>query len=67
MNLELPAVNIDYALKGGGKTTVYILESDLGKSKMVIEISELPKPNSLEQLQYNYEVFDTLGVQLNFE
>ncbi len=66
VNVEIPAVNIDYALRGGGKTTSYILETELDSGKVTIDVSELPRPTSLEQLQYNYEVFDTLGVQMEF-
>lgn len=66
VDVEIPSVKIDYALRGGGKTTSYILESELKKGVINIDVSELPKPTSLEQLQYNYEVFDTLGVQLVF-
>ena len=66
VDVEIPSVKIDYALRGGGKTTNYILESELAKGDLNIDVSELPKPTSLEQLQYNYEVFDTLGVELEF-
>ena len=66
VDVEIPSVKIDYALRGGGKTTSYILESELASGKVAIDVSELPRPTSLEQLQYNYEVFDTLGVQLEF-
>ena len=66
IDVEIPAVKIDYALRGGGKTTSYILESELASGKVTIDVSELPRPTSLEQLQYNYEVFDTLCVQLEF-
>ena len=66
IDVEIPATKIDYALKGGGKTTTYILGSELDGKKIIIDVSELPTPNSLEQLQYNYEVFETLGVQLDF-
>lgn len=66
VDVEIPSVTIDYALRGGGKTTSYILESELNVGKFTIDVSELPKPTSIEQLQYNHEVFDTLGVQLEF-
>jgi hypothetical protein len=66
VDVEIPAFNVDYALTGGGKTTEFILETDLENGKIVIDVSELPEPNSLEQLQYNYEIFDTLGVQFDF-
>ena len=67
VDVEIPSVTIDYALRGGGKTTSYILNSELTTGKVTIDVSELPKPTSIEQLQYNHEVFDTLGVQLEFE
>ncbi|MGV8142385.1 MAG: hypothetical protein ACP5NS_01985 [Candidatus Pacearchaeota archaeon] len=66
VDVEIPSVKIDYALRGGGKTTSYILETELAQGDVVVEVSELPRPTTLEQLQYNYEVFDTLGVQLEF-
>ena len=67
VDIEIPAVNIDYALVGGGKTTTYLLESELQYGSVVIDVSELPRPTSLEQLQYNYEAFNSLGVDLSFE
>ena len=67
VDIEIPAVNIDYALIGGGKTNTYLLESELELGNLEIDVSELPKPDSLEQLQYNYDVFNSLGVDLNFE
>ncbi len=66
VDVEIPEVKIDYALRGGGKSTNFLLESDLQTGRIVIDISELPKPESMEQLQYNYEVFETLGVELQF-
>jgi hypothetical protein len=66
VDIEIPAVNIDYALVGGGKINTFILESELKKGRVIVDVSELPRPGSLEQLQYNYEVFDSLGVDLRF-
>jgi len=66
VDIEVPAVNIDYALIGGGKTNTFILESELQNGRVIIDVSELPKPDSLEQLQYNYEIFNSLGVNLEF-
>jgi len=66
VDVEIPELRIEYALTGGGKTTSYILESELSEGKVIIDVSELPRPDSLEQLQYNYEIFNSLGVQLTF-
>lgn len=68
VNVEIPSTKIDYALRGGGKLTeYYLLESELASGKIIIDVSELPVPNSLEQLQYNYEVFNTLGLEVSFD
>lgn len=68
VDVEIPATNIDYALSGGGKLEdYYLLASELQTGKIIIDVSELPRPNSLEQLQYNYEVFNTLGLEVDFE
>jgi len=68
VDVEIPSTTIDYALRGGGKMTDYfILASELETGKIIIDVSELATPNSLEQLQYNFEVFDTLGLEVNFD
>ncbi len=68
VNVEIPETKIDYALAGGGKLEdYYILASELDSGKIIIDVSELPKPTTLEQLQYNYEVFSTLGLEVSFE
>jgi hypothetical protein len=54
-------------LKGGGKTTAFVLESDLQEGKIIIEVNELPKPDTLEQLQYNHEAFDSLNLQVIYD
>jgi len=67
INIEIPSTKIDYALLGGGKLDdYYILESELASGKIIIDVSELGTPNSLEQLQYNFEAFSTLGLEVNF-
>ncbi len=66
VDIEIPETTIDFALAGGGKTNTYILESELQRGNVLVDASELPKPNSMEQLQYNYEVFESLGVNLEF-
>lgn len=67
IEVTFPEVKIENALIGGGKTSTYILESQLAEGKLVIEGSSLPPVTSMEQLQYNFEVFDSLGVDLRFE
>jgi len=67
VDVEIPATKIDYALKGGGKLTdYYILGTELANGKIIVDVSELETPRSLEQLQYNYEVFNSLGLEVSF-
>lgn len=65
-NIEVPSSKIDYALRGGGSGESYILASELSSGKVRLEVEELPLPNSLEQLQYNYESFNDLEVGISF-
>jgi hypothetical protein len=64
--IQVPATNIEYALNAGGKINTYILESDLAEGKVVIDVSEFPDVDSLEQLQYNYGLFDLQGIEVSF-
>ncbi len=66
IDIAIPETKIEYALIGGGRTETYILESELQKGKIVIDADSLPKPNSLEELQYNFEAFESLGVGVSF-
>jgi len=64
--IVLPETKIEYALVGGGTSEVFILESEIESGEIVISVDSLPTPDSLEQLQYNYEAFDFGGVDLLF-
>lgn len=66
VDITIPESKIDYSLIGGGKGETYILESELEKGKMVLQVDGLPLPRSLEDLQYNYEAFDLMEVYLDF-
>ena len=66
-DIEIPAQVISNALSGGGKQGYYILESDLRNSGVIeINAHSLPKPNSLEQLQDNYLLFEDKGLEVFF-
>ncbi|MBX4196421.1 hypothetical protein KW805_02440 [Candidatus Pacearchaeota archaeon] len=65
--ITLPETKIDYALVGGGVQSSYILGSDLSKGNIVLNVHALPRPNSLEQLQYNYESFESSGIDISYE
>lgn len=65
-NINVPETEIEFALVGGGKATTYLLESELEKGELTIAVAKLPKPNSLDQLQQNFELFETRRVDLRF-
>jgi len=65
-NIELPAQILDNALSAGGKSQEYILESELKSGKITLSVPKLPTPNSLEQVQKNFELMNSqrVGVRL---
>ncbi len=63
-DINIPETKIDYALRGGGKAKIYLLQDQLQKGKLSIEVDELPVPKSLESLQYNYASFEGMGVSI---
>ena len=65
-NIEIPPITLDQALIGGGESQVFVLESQLQEGSLRIDAEALQVPNSLEQLQYNYESFDSLNLEFNF-
>ncbi len=67
VDIEIPETKIEYALLGGGKTTTYILESDLEKGKITLSVPSISVPTSLEELQYNFELFDSLNIGVMYE
>lgn len=63
-DISIPETKIEYGLMGGGKSTVYILASQLESGKLTIDVDKLPIPKSLEELQYNYAEFESKGVSV---
>jgi len=67
-DIDIPSQTISFAIAGGGKTSYYFAESELQENKKLeIKASPLPAPNSLEQLQDNYELLEekTLWLELS--
>ena len=60
-DIEIPETKIEYAWSGGGVINSYLLESELEKGVMNLRVESLPKPNSMEELAGNFELFDTRG------
>jgi hypothetical protein len=67
-DIQIPAQIISNALAGGGKENYYILESELENSNIIeINAESLPFPNSLEQLQNNYMLFEDKDLGIYFK
>ncbi len=64
--IEVPEQIISQALVGGGKQNYYILESELISSDTIeINAQSLPAPETIEQLQDNYLLFEDNGLDIN--
>lgn len=67
-DIEIPEQIISNALSGGGKETYYILESELQSSNVIeISASSLPLPESIEDLQDNYLLFEDKDLGVSFK
>lgn len=61
-DINLPETKVDYALLGGGRSEVYLLRSLLSDGKLKVQVDSFRKPNTIEDLQYNYQLFEEGGV-----
>lgn len=65
-DIEIPETNVESALIGGGKKQIYILEDDLKYGEINLKVQAFKSPTSLEDLQYNYEMFDQGYLDISF-
>jgi hypothetical protein len=66
-DIDVPAQTVSFALSAGGESENYIAESQLRESKnLEIQIQSLPIPDSLEQLQKNYQLLQEKNLLFNF-
>jgi len=66
-DVSLPEVKVDYALRGGGKSSDYFVGEQLTKGNAVVKVDSLPMPKTLEELQYNFEAFESQGAYVEFK
>jgi hypothetical protein len=67
-DIEIPSQVISNVLAGGGKENYYILESELRDSDVIeINARSLALPRSIEELQDNYVLFETKGLDILFK
>ena len=60
-DIEVPEQIVSSALYGGGKENYYVLESELRNSNTIeINAQSMPQPDSLDQLQMNYILFEDI-------
>jgi hypothetical protein len=64
--ISMPETKIESGLVGGGKSQEYLFPDDLKKGNITLIGEALPKPNSLETLQYNFEAFDKMNLGVDF-
>ncbi|MBI2628847.1 hypothetical protein HYW74_02085 [Candidatus Pacearchaeota archaeon] len=65
-DVSIPSQTLSNALSAGGKIQDYILNSDLkNANKIEISIDTLPAPSNLDQLQQNYELYESARANLN--
>ncbi len=62
--VSIPETKVEYALQGGGIGKEFLLDSQLNRGVLELNVKSLPKPNSIQQLQYNYASFETQGVDV---
>jgi hypothetical protein len=66
-DIVYPETVIDQALIGGGKSDVYVFEYDLDNQKLVVNAESMSKPNSIDDLQKNFILYETKNLEVYFE
>ena len=66
-DINIPQQIISNALSAGGQSEVFILDSNLQNSNSIkIGASSFPKPNTIDQLQQNYLLFENKTLSISF-
>ena len=67
-DIDVPSMDIEMAVVGGGSSTEYIAESMLsGSTELNLNVPLFGRPNSLTSLQENYAAVEAARVFLEFE
>ena len=65
--VQIPSQTLGSSLSAGGKSSEFILESDLKNSNnLKISVPNLPPVTSLDQLQANYQLLDYQNLAMEF-
>lgn len=65
-DLNLPEQIVSNIVSGGGKSQIYLAESDLAKGKASIKIPQVALPSNVEELQKVYSQIENNGVEIEF-
>ena len=66
-DIDVPEQVVSNALAGGGKQNYFISESNLINSNRIeVSVEAFPVPDTIEQIQTNYVLFENGEVTLNF-
>ncbi len=63
-DINVPATNVGSALIGGGQGEIYLVPEMLSGGNLTLSVQGLPTPKSIDDLQTNYALFDTQGVDV---
>ncbi|MEK6800326.1 MAG: hypothetical protein AABY05_00170 [Nanoarchaeota archaeon] len=66
VDVNIPETKIDFALVGGGSSSSYILESDLEKGTIRINVPRFTQPRSIDELQNNFASLESSKLNLEF-
>ncbi len=66
-DVNIPGQTLTNVVSGGGKGSDYFIESQLEKGKIIVSVSSLPLPKSLEELQDTYNLLEVKSVYIEFE
>ena len=66
--VEMPSQIISNALIGGGNDNYYFLDNELNNGgTLELKVRKLKTPTTLEEVQENYILFETFGVEVGFK
>jgi len=66
-DIEVPEQVVSNALAGGGRESYFISENNLKNNNNIeIAVESFSTPDTVEQIQKNYVLFENAGVELNF-
>lgn len=67
-DITIPAMDIENAIIGGGRSVDYILDNELSRAvELNLEFPIFDTPGSLEELQSNYDLVEVSEVYLSFD